>query len=144
MTKILLGIIAALTISLALLGWYTKNLHADYITMKNNNVTLEAAKADLEEKVKKANEISNEYQKQLSAVDRQLAAIRMRDGKTSNCVVLDTGKLGPDGAGAGAIVPGRNGRGGLSIDWLYDFAGRCEKTRQKTIGLQKFIRKVND
>lgn len=144
MTKILLGIIAALTISLGLLGWYTKNLHADYITIKNNNVTLEAAKKDLEEKVEKANEISNEYQKQLSVVDRQLAAIRMRDGKTSDCVILDTGELGSDGTGTGTVIPRGDGRSGLSISWLYDFAGRCEKTRQKTIGLQKFIRTVND
>lgn len=144
MTKVLLGIVAALTIALGLLGWYTKNLHADYITMKNNNATLEAVKVELEEKVKKANEISNEYQKQLDAVDRQLAAIRVRNGKTSRCVVLDTGKLGLDGAGAGEIISDGDGRSGLSVDWLYDFAGRCEKTRQKTIGLQKFIRTVND
>lgn len=144
MTRIFIGIILALVISLGLLGWYTKNLHADYITMKNNNATLEAVKVELEERVEKANEVSKEFQKQLSVVDSQLAAIRVRNRKTANCIVIDTGELRSNGTGTGAIVSGGDGRSGLSIDWLYDFAGRCEKTRQKTIGLQRFIRTVND
>lgn len=144
MFKILLGATAILTILLGSLSWYTKNLYADYTTEKNNNVILEAAKLELEKKVKKVNEISKGFQKQLSLVDRQLASIRMRNSKTVNCITLDTGERGPDGTGTGKIIFDGNGRGGLSVDWLYDFAGRCERTRQKTIGLQNFVRAVND
>ena len=144
MTRIFIGIILALVISLVLLGWYTKNLHEDYITVKNNAAVLSAVKVELEKKVGKANEVSKEFQKQLSAVDNKLAAIRMRNRKTSDCVLIDTGKRGSDVTGTGAILSGGNGSRGLSVDWLYSFAGRCEKTRQKTIGLQEFIRAVND
>lgn len=144
MTKVFLGIIAALTIALGLLGWYTKNLHANYITEKNNSITLTTVKEELEQKMEEANAASKEFQNRLSAVDKQLSARRLRDDKTSDCVVIDTGERGSNAATSGEIIPDRDGRSGLSIDWLYDFAGRCEKTRQKTIGLQRFIRAVND
>tara|TARA_R110000851_G_scaffold182721_1_gene331827 strand:+ start:9690 stop:10124 length:435 start_codon:yes stop_codon:yes gene_type:complete len=144
MIKILLGIIVALVVSFGLLTWYTGNLYESYITEKNNNISLEMVKLELEKKLEKSNEISEEFQRQLSAVDVRLAAISVRNKQSNNCVVVDTGERGPDGARTGSIIPGRDGQGGLSVDWLYDYAGRCEKTRQKTVGLQRFIRTVNE
>ena len=143
MFKISLGVNLVLILLLASVGWYTKNLHADYITAKNNNAVLEAAKKELKEKVEKANATSKEYQKQLSVVDSQLASIRLRDN-TPNCIVVDRSERGFNGTGTRSIVSNGNGRSGLSVAWLYDFAGRCEKTRQKAIGLQNFVRSVNE
>lgn len=137
MIRILLGIAVALFVALMVLGYYTKNLHADYITEKGNNVVLEAAKLELEEKVEKANEVSKKYQTKLNGVDGQLRALRLRY-KSSDCVNVNTTKRGSSGAGTGKVISNGNGGGGLSPDWLLDFAARCEKTKQKTIGLQEF------
>jgi len=144
MSRFLIGAIAALTILLSSLGYFTWNLHSDYVTEKNNNAVLVAQKAELKEKMEKANEVSKGYQNRLTAVDKQLAARSVRDNQTSDCVVLNTGERRPNATASGEVIPTRDGRSGLSINWLYDFAGRCEKTRQKAIGLQKFIGAVND
>lgn len=143
MSRIFIGIIFVLTLSLGLLGLYTKSLYGDYITIKNNAVILEATKIELEQKLEESNEVSKEFQKQLSNVDRKLASIRLRNSKTDNCIIYNPAERGFNGTRTGKIIPNGDGRNALSVDRLYDFAGRCEKSRQKVMGLQNFNRVVN-
>ena len=140
MTKILLGICVALVVALGVLGFYTKQLHKNYVTEKNNNIVLIASKLELEENVEKANETSKQFQKQLSGVDRQLASLRVRANKADDCILVSASKFGSNGTRTGGFLPDGDGRKGLSADWLFGYGARCEKTRQKAIGLQKFYR----
>ena len=144
MGKILIGSTAVLAALCFIIGWQYLSLHEDYTTEKNNNTLLKAANAEIEEKYNDANKISRDYQDRLSGVNSMLAARRVRDNQSSDCVVIYTGERGLDATASGKVIPSGDGRSGLSIDWLYDFAGRCEGTRQKTISLQNFIREVND
>lgn len=126
-----------LFIALGSLSAFTWKLHEKYVTEKNNAETYLLAKQEFERKVEKANETSKEYQKQLSIVDRELSDLRMQY-KPHDCVNVNQAKRGLDGERAGNIIFDGNEERGLSPDWLFDFAGRCEKTRQKVIGLQNF------
>ena len=143
MIKILGTSTAVLLILLIGLGYYALDLKEDLTTVKNNNTVLTTQLKTEKENVKKANEVSSEYQKQLSIVDNQLTDIRMRN-KTTNCIVPTKPKRGLEDTPTTGIVSDGNGQSGLSVDWLYDFAGRCEKTRQKVIGLQNFYSEFNE
>lgn len=141
MTKALLITSGILFLALSALSWFTWDLHAKYVTEKNNAKTYLLAKQDFERKVIKANETSQEYQKQLNIVDRDLADLRLQY-KPRDCVNIVKPQRRPTSPATGNVIFDGNEERGLSPDWLFDFAGRCEKTRQKVIGLQNFY-KVN-
>lgn len=77
---------------------------------------------------------SNDYQKSINSLRRQLNSLR--DDPT--CVPTESSipPNGHNGAATGAIVSGRSG---LRTGYLIDLGGRCEETRLKLIGCQKFI-----
>lgn len=82
-------------------------------------------------------EVSNDYQKKLSAATRKLADLKRM---YSNAAVPVASKAdGPDAATRGAKLSGANGIAAAS---LFELAGECEQERQKVIGLQNFINRV--
>ena len=89
------------------------------------------------EQKKLTEEVSNDYQKKLSAANRKLADLKRM---YSNTAVPVTGKAdGLDAAAGGAKLSGKNG---IAASSLFELAGECEKERQKVIGLQNYINRV--
>jgi hypothetical protein len=83
-------------------------------------------------------EVSNEYQNNLSGVDKQLDN-ELR-GTTSLSIVSDIGAGGGHNAGAAGQQSDR--RVEIPRTEVLKFAGRCEKDRLQIIALQTFIRQL--
>lgn len=116
-------------------------LDVAYIVEPRHKAELEAQQTALIDQCNAAKklteEASNEYQKNLSNLDKQLATLRMR--KPARCVPVARVAGGPhDHAEPTKLL----GPYGLSSEWAFEYAGDAEKTRLQLIGLQDFIKKV--
>lgn len=140
MNSLAINIIAGLSLALILLlGWNhyqdVRETRDRYKTERNQ------ARADLE-KCKTAKitseEIGNDHQKQIRNLNAQLVNAR-RLRLNARCEPI-SGLAGETIGDNGRAARGKLSRGnGLSVEYLIDFAGRCEETRLKTIAAQSFI-----
>lgn len=83
-------------------------------------------------------EVGNEYQ---NTIDKLHADIKRLQSRNIRCVPV-AGTAGWTNAGTAETK--LSGRGGISSEWIIDFAGRCEGERLKVIGLQNFINRIYD
>lgn len=81
-------------------------------------------------------EVSDEYQSQIAALDRQL---RELNSLPKHCVPISSSPGGRDGT----PVQGEHGRPhGVTSYALFDFAGDAERYRLRLIACQSFIKKA--
>lgn len=84
-------------------------------------------------------EVSNDYQNQLSALNKRLADLK----RMQHCVPV----FHPPGAAAGHDAAAGDGKlpgpDGVPSDVLYDFAADAEKVRLQLLACQSFVRKEN-
>lgn len=143
MSSLAIRIIAGLSLVLALYaGWnhykHVKETRDRYKTERNE------ARADLKtckEAKTQSEEIGNDHQKEIRNLNAQLAhARRLRDNARCEPIAGLAGEtIGDNGSATGSKLSRGNG---LSVEYLIDFAGRCEETRLKAIGAQRFINSI--
>lgn len=94
--------------------------------------TKEVAQCQLDKEL--SEKVSNDYQKSISALRRQLNSLR----NNPTCIpTKPAGKAdGHTGAPAGTEFSGGDG---VRLGYLADFAGRAEETRLKLLGCQAFV-----
>lgn len=85
-------------------------------------------------------EISHDYQEQLSAFNRKLAALK-RVRTNPQCVPIADAAARHDGA---ANTDKLSGPRGLRPDWLYDTAAEADQYRLQLIACQEFIKKERE
>ena len=125
-----------IAIGLLMLGIAGNFLYIKHLRHENQSLTakLETVTANYEQlkKVREGERLaSSEYQASSAALRSELNRVkRMR----STCIV----PLPPPATGSGGNT-GRKllGRNGISSEFLYDFAARCEDTRLKALGCKK-------
>ena len=83
-------------------------------------------------------EVSNEYQNNIASLNAELE--RVRDIQ-ADCIPVTFTARGNYAAASEEELPEGNA---LRSDWLYDYAGRAERTRIKLIACQKFINRTWD
>lgn len=85
--------------------------------------------------------VSNDYQKRLNDLNAEL--VRAKRVLPARCVaVSSTGASGGHNDSAG--VGGHGPENAVRSEWLYDFAGQCERYRRQVISLQSFINQTWD
>lgn len=102
---------------------------------------LETAKANLihecNSKMQVTYEVSDEYQKKISALSRRVGELkRLHDN--AKCVPVTTTTSGSNATSSRGEFSGQSG---IRTDWIIDLGASCEDMRLKVIGLQDFIRK---
>lgn len=99
------------------------------------NAAIEAAQKQCAENQHKSEEVNNGLQKDLDSIQRKLAAQRLQP----HPVCIPTDSKQPDATGRTEHAGG-NGKGGISTDWLFIYAARCEDYRTVVLGCQKFLK----
>jgi hypothetical protein len=130
------GFKVGLFLILTALGFSVMHIRYQAATIKT--ITLQrdqnAAQLSACSKQHKINsEVSNEYQSQITALNR-----RVRDLKrVQPALCIPVSPCGSDAAPAA----GHGNGNGIAAGALYDYAGACEALRQQVIGLQNYIRR---
>lgn len=81
-------------------------------------------------------EVANEYQNTIALRDSHIKRLQQRPIR---CHAIASQASGADGSTARDKLSAGNG---ISSNWLYGFASRCEGERLKVKGLQSFINRV--
>jgi len=124
---------------------YIKILQSDLRAVKAEIKLVQAEKETavqnytqcLEDK-KITNEVSNEYQNQLSISNTELDHFK-RMFREATCINIAS----PSSQPYDSTKEGKHGQpNGLRSDWLLDYAGEAEGYRLQVIGLQNFIKKT--
>lgn len=120
-----------------------------------HNVSLAWTKASYERKIENARaeevaacerdknltkEVSSDYQKQISALNSRIADLKRV--RPSVCIPVANPAARCDGTAVIGGHAGANGQGGVTSDFLYDFAGEAETYRLRLIACQSFISKT--
>lgn len=143
MIKYFIIAIGVLLLLLSGMTWLMLDARDKYKIAEANADSYLALKNETEEKVRKANEISEKFQVELSTLDKQLANLRLQY-KANSRVRVSTSECRPDARPAIKVLPNGNGGGDLPADWLFDFAARCEKSRLKVLGFQEFHKNTEE
>ncbi|NQZ14308.1 MAG: hypothetical protein HRT94_05745 [Alphaproteobacteria bacterium] len=136
--NIKLGLILGLSFVCVLLLWRIDHLGAENKVLSNNLETATETIKQHEENIKLTEEVSNEYQDSIASLNRELRRLHRIEAR---CVPIADKTGSNNGSTAEAEFRGGNG---LSSEWLYDYAGRAEKTRLKLIGCQRFVNRTWD
>jgi hypothetical protein len=108
-----------------------------------HEIALATLEVDMTKKCKEAQaitrEVSDEYQSQISALNRRVADLKRLRAQCVPVYADPTG--GHNGASTGEL---RGPDGGITAGTLLDFARDAEQTRLQLIGCQDWIRKVED
>lgn len=112
---------------------FTKLRHAEEMASQSQQLTAQcAADKHLTE------EVSNDYQTRLGALNRQLADARRV--RVARCVVPATDPTGGRDAPPGAGEPIRP-HVGVATDALLDYAAEAERYRLQLLSCQEFVRR---
>lgn len=117
------------------LGWHTRGIISD----SRLKSALESQEIELVKKCtdnqKTTYEVSNEYQKKITALNNRIAALKLQP-KTCVPVTITT-------SGYNATAGSLDARAhGITSSALYDYAGDAEKYRLQLISCQDFINKA--
>ncbi len=136
-------LIGILLSCLALLGtvFYIYTLRAKNKALKVENTALveklEVATLEINQCVSDKNlseKASHDYQASVRSLRRQLDSLR----NDPRCVSIKPASP-PNGHNGAATGTEFSGRDSLRLGYIVDFGGRCEETRLKLLGCQKFI-----
>lgn len=129
---IILGLVVALGVSLGFNAYQHSRIEAITLQRDQNAAQLEfcAKQHSINQKV------THDYETELSALDEQLRAIRLR-GYPSHTDIIPAGSTD-----AAASVGELSNRIRLETEWIIDFAGRCQKDALKLKGLQSYIKET--
>lgn len=120
-----------------------------------HNVSLEWTKASYERKIEAVKqeqiaacerdknltkEVSDGYQKQVASLTARIADLKRV--RPSACIPVANPAARCDGTAVIGGHAGANGQGGVTSDFLYDFAGEAETYRLRLIACQSFISKT--
>lgn len=120
--------------------FYIKHLRSENAMMEKERDTAVASLRQCEQDQDLTYEVSDEYQKNIAALERRVADLKRL--RQPQCIVpRSEGTGGPDAATAGTVHAGQNG---ISTGYLLDFAAEAEGYRQQVIGLQNFIRRTQE
>lgn len=100
----------------------TKNLQAEIDTLQDTVIDFGNAISQCEDDKQITEKVSNDYQKSIVNLRRQLNSVRT----DPRCIPTEPSGSSGISSGSGGEFSGRNG---LRSEWLRDFAGRAEETR---------------
>lgn len=122
-------------------GWYFNSVLAKNKALKVENAALveklEVAALEINQCVSDKNlseKASHDYQASIRSLRRQLDSLR----NDPRCVSIEPASP-PNGHNGAATGTEFSGRDSLRLGYIVDFGGRCEETRLKLLGCQKFI-----
>lgn len=81
-------------------------------------------------------EVAHEYENTIAGLNAHISRLQRQPVR---CHTVTGQAGGTDAATTGNQLPAGNG---VSSNWLYDFAGRCERERLKVKGLQSFVNRL--
>lgn len=89
-------------------------------------------------------EVSYDYQQKNRALNAQLAKLKRVHSQPACAPLQSAGPAGgANGTPEGTLNAGPSGgRGGLNVEWLYDYGAECEQYRLQLIGLQDFVNRT--
>lgn len=133
------GIILTSVVLLTLSGLWIKSLYSDIATIELERDSFKASHAVCENDKKIANEVSNDYQEKLTALDIQL--LELRGLYDTTCVKVNSSSSGHNATTAEGELRGQDG---IEAKWLIEYAGDAERVRLRLISCQDFINRLSE
>ena len=120
-------------------GFWIRTLYSQISVVKVKAKTYEVSFNQCEKDKITANEVSNDYQEKLTALDIQL--LELRGLHHSTCTPVDKPSSRHNAAPECAQYVRENG---VRSEWLIDFAGEGEKYRLQLMACQDFILRISE
>lgn len=109
------------------------------IQLKTATAQLKTANSAIEQHEKNkaiTEEVAHDYENTIAKLNADISRLQRQPVR---CHTVAGQAGGTDAAATGNQLPAGNG---IRSNWLYDFAGRCERERLKVKGLQSFVNRL--